>query len=173
MKKIHNIAFVDGQNLHLGTQSEGWIIDFKKFYIHLKDKYKIKFANFYIGHYVSENDFLYEKIKNAGFNLIFRDHNENQKGTKKGNVDVDIVFDVMEKIIKKKEFDKIILVSGDGDYFRIVNFLIKNGLFGKILFPNTKRSSLYKKITRHFGTYLNEKGIKEKIGINKKGRGLA
>ena len=85
MKKIHNIAFVDWQNLHLWTQSEWWIIDFKKFYIHLKDKYKIKFANFYIWHYVSENDFLYEKIKNAWFNLIFRDHNENQKWTKKWN----------------------------------------------------------------------------------------
>ena len=35
---LKNIAFIDGQNL---TQSLEWNIDYKKFKIFLKDKYKI------------------------------------------------------------------------------------------------------------------------------------
>jgi len=31
----------------------------------------------------------------------------------------------------KEEFDKVILVSGDGDYFRMVDFLVKENRFKK------------------------------------------
>ena len=37
---LTNIAFVDGQNLHLGTRETGWSIDHKKFRTYLTDKYK-------------------------------------------------------------------------------------------------------------------------------------
>ena len=40
-KKINNYVFIDGQNLNLGTRSEGWSIDFDKFKIYLKDKYQV------------------------------------------------------------------------------------------------------------------------------------
>jgi hypothetical protein len=46
-------------------------------------------------------------------------------GKKKGNVDTDIVFLAMKKVYKKDNFDKIVLVSGDGDYLRLVDFLIE------------------------------------------------
>ncbi|MCK5539249.1 MAG: hypothetical protein KAI79_20670, partial [Bacteroidales bacterium] len=56
---------------------------------------------------------------------------------------------------KKELFDKIVLVSGDGDYKMLVDFLIEEGRFKKILFPNKKfASSLYKKITRKYFDYL-------------------
>ncbi|NVP17393.1 hypothetical protein HUU51_01620 [Candidatus Gracilibacteria bacterium] len=43
-----NITFIDGQNLHLGTSSEKWKIDFKKFRVYLKDKFKeMKLIFFY------------------------------------------------------------------------------------------------------------------------------
>jgi len=68
----------------------------------------------------------------------------------------------MEKMYKKEKFDKIILVSGDGDYIKLVNFLIKENKFKKILFPNKKfASSLYKQITRVYYDYLEN--IKNKI----------
>jgi len=44
-------------------------------------------------------------------------------------------------------FDNVILVSGDGDYKRLVSFLIDECRFGKLLAPNRKQlSSLFKKI---------------------------
>ena len=39
--KEKNIAFIDGQNLHLGTRIEGWSIDHQKLRVYLADKYKL------------------------------------------------------------------------------------------------------------------------------------
>jgi uncharacterized LabA/DUF88 family protein len=76
-------------------------------------------------------------------------------GKKKGNVDSDIIFAIMKKLYNKEKFDKVILVSGDGDYRMLVDFLIEEGRFKKILFPNREfASSLYKKITRVYYDYL-------------------
>lgn len=52
----------------------------------------------------------------------------------------------MKNIAEKEGFDKIVLVSGDGDYIKLVKYLIEKNLLKKILFPNNKYSSLYKKI---------------------------
>ena len=49
------------------------------------------------------------------------------KGEKKGNVDADIIFDIMKRIHRREPFDKIVLVSGDGDYRMLVDFLIEEG----------------------------------------------
>lgn len=69
-------------------------------------------------------------------------------GIKKGNVDSDIVFEAMRRLLDEpSEFEKIILVSGDGDYKKLVDYLVKKNRFLKILFPNKKfASSLYNKL---------------------------
>ena len=85
-------------------------------------------------------------------------------GKKKGNVDSDIIFHIMKKMYKKEIFDKIILVSGDGDYKLVVDFLIEENRFEKVLFPNRKyRSSLYKKLSNKFFAYLDDTDIKKKF----------
>jgi uncharacterized LabA/DUF88 family protein len=52
-------------------------------------------------------------------------------GKKKGNVDTDIVFEIMKKIYRKNDFNKIVLVSSDGDYKLLVDFLIEENKFKK------------------------------------------
>lgn len=85
-------------------------------------------------------------------------------GKKKGNVDTDIVFTVMEKIAEKEKFDKVILVSGDGDYFKMVKYLVSKGRFAKVLAPNKKSmSSLYRPFTPKFTDFLDRPDIKRKI----------
>jgi uncharacterized LabA/DUF88 family protein len=85
-------------------------------------------------------------------------------GKKKGNVDSDIIFNVMKKLYKKEDFTKMILVSGDGDYKILVDFLIDENRFEKILFPDRQyRSSLYKGLTNKYFAYLDDKDIKNKI----------
>jgi len=156
-KNENNLAFIDGQNLYMGTKSEksAWSIDFVKFRKYLSKKYKISKAYYFLGFVIDEKSDLYDKIQEAGFILKFREHNSAMIGKKKGNVDADIIFTVMKKIYKKEPFDKIVLISGDGDYKMLVDFLIKENKFKKILFPNKKfASSLYKKITRVYFDYL-------------------
>jgi len=150
----------------MGTNSADcpWKIDFLRFRIYLKEKYKVKKAYYYIGFMQDENRSLYEKIQESGFILLFRKHNLAMLGKKKGNVDSDIIFDVMKKLYKKEDFSKIILVSGDGDFRLLVDFLIEEGRFEKILFPNWKfASSLYKKMSHKYFVNLDKKSIRKKI----------
>ena len=109
----------------------------------------------FLGFLNEDNEELYDEIQTAGFVVKFREHNTKMLGKKKGNVDTDIVFTIMKKMYRKEDFDKIVLVSGDGDYKMMVDFLIEENKFLKILFPNKEfASSLYKKITRKFFDYL-------------------
>ena len=141
-----------------------WKIDLSRFYIYLQKKYKVQKAYYFLGYVQEEHQDLYEEIQEAGFILIFKQHNPAMIGMKKGNVDTDIVFYIMKKLYKKEDFSKIVLVSGDGDYKILVDFLIEENRFEKILFPNRKfASSLYKKLTRKFFSFLEDKDIKKKI----------
>jgi len=163
-KQENNLAFIDGQNLHMGTNSDNpsWSVDFVKFRTYLSEKYHISKAYYFLGFVIDEKEDLYDKIQEAGFILKFREHSSAMLGKKKGNVDSDIVFFVMKKIYKKEPFNKVVLVSGDGDYRMLVDFLIEEDKFKKILFPNKQfASSLYKKITRKYFDYLVN--IKHKI----------
>ncbi len=156
-KKEQNLAFIDGQNLFLGTtkSQKSWRVDLKKFRVFLRDKYHIERAYYFLGCVDDRNQALYDEIQEAGFVLKFREHNTAMLGKKKGNVDTDIVFDIMKRLYKKESFDKIVLVSGDGDYKKMVDFLIVEERFKKILFPNKKfASSLYKQISRVYYDYL-------------------
>lgn len=114
---------------------------------------------------------LYEEIQGAGFVLVFREHNTAMLGKKKGNVDADIIFSIMKKLYKREDFQKIFLVSGDGDYKMLVDFLIEEERFGKVLFPNKQfASSLYKKLGSEYFDYLESPAVRSKIMVQKKKR---
>lgn len=165
---MRNIAFIDGQNLYLGTrtgdESDSWVVDYVKFRRYLREKYGIEEAYYFLGFVSEEEQDLYDSLQRAGFILSFREHSSVLKGKKKGNVDCDIVFSVMKRVIEDSEFDQIYLVSGDGDYKKMVDYLVKKNLFGKMLFPNTKfASSLYKKLGGEHFDYLDNPSIRSKI----------
>jgi len=167
-----NYAFVDGQNLYLGTTKglKSWAVDLAKLRIYLDKKYKVIRAYYFLGWVNEDLQDLYDEIQEAGFILKFREHNPAMIGKKKGNVDSDIIFSVMKKMYKKDDFDKIVLVSGDGDYKMLVDFLIEENKFKKILFPNKKfASSLYRQLGSEFFDWLENRSIKSKIKQNKKG----
>lgn len=168
MKEQKNIAFVDGQNLYLGTKEADWAVDYAKLRVYLSDKYNVTEAHYFLGFVSDQEQDLYTSLQKAGFILDFREHSSALRGKKKGNVDCDIVFSIMKKLVEGDDFDKIIIVSGDGDYIKLVDYLIKKNKFKKILFPNEKfASSLYKKFgseyydslekNKHKFTYINKK----------------
>lgn len=163
-----NLAFIDAQNLYFGTTKcndcaqtlkkeikemkfsdcrcgKAWKVDLAKFRVYLKDKYRVSEAYYVLGYVEDSHDDLYKEIQKAGFIVIFKEHKSLLRSKKRGNVDTDIVFEIMKNIIDNPDFDKIVLVSGDGDYKKLIDYLIKKGRFEKILFPNRKFfSSLYK-----------------------------
>ena len=168
MHQDYNLAFIDGQNLYYGTKENNWKIDFRKFRIYLKDKYHVAEAYYFLGYIDGEQQALYTNLQHAGFVVCFREHISSLKGTKKGNVDTDIIFEVMKALIERKDFSKILLISGDGDYKKMVDYLITRGKFKKILFPNRKAaSSLYRQLNLQYVDYLEHPGVQEKIAYNK------
>ena len=165
---MHNQAFVDGQNLYMNTKAHKWLVDLKKFRIYLRDQYHVDKAYYFLGAVDENNQDLYELIQEAGFILVFREHSQSMIGKKKGNVDTDIVFTIMSKIAENEVFDNIVLVSGDGDYFKMVKYLVGKDRFCKLLSPNRhSTSSLYRVFTPRYVDYLDNPGIKKKIAYKK------
>jgi hypothetical protein len=44
---MKTIAYIDGANLHQGVKNLGWRLDYARFRIWLKDKYKVGSLSFY------------------------------------------------------------------------------------------------------------------------------
>jgi uncharacterized LabA/DUF88 family protein len=168
---MSNQAFIDAQNLYYGTThaTKPWKIDLARFRIHLEQKYNVSEAYYFFGAYDPDQQGLYDFIQRCGYILRFREHTPVMTGKKKGNVDTDIVFLIMSKLYKKEDFDKVILVSGDGDYKRMVSFLIEEGRFAKLLVPGRRQmSSLYTKIDSTFVDALDAKDKKALLEYKKR-----
>lgn len=170
MKKEKNIAFIDAQNLHLWTSSEKWDMDFKKFRIYLKDKFKVSEAYFFLWFLDEDQQELYKNVQKAWFIVEFREHNSEMKWKKKWNVDVDIVFEVMKRLIEEDDFNKIVLVTWDWDYIKLVKYLIEKKRLKKILFPNKQYSSLYKPFKDNYWINLGLRDVKNKLKYRKKSK---
>jgi len=143
---MRNLAFIDGQNLHLGTKTAGWLVNHKRFRIYLRDKYQVDEVYFFLGYVNEQHQSMYREMQRAGYILEFRQHVSTMQSKKKGNVDTDLVFTVIEKLIEESDlFKKVVLVSGDGDYYKLVQYLVKKERFAKLLLPHRARaSSLYR-----------------------------
>lgn len=163
MNKENNYAFIDSQNLNLSIQTLGWKLDFARFRIYLKEKYKVKKAFLFIG-YVEGNDDLYNFLKNVGFICIFKPTLEYKDGTTKGNVDAELVLHAM---IEYPNFDKAVIVSGDGDFHCLVEYLLKQNKLKMVLIPNYfKYSALLKRFARKNIAFMNE--LRNKLSYKKK-----
>lgn len=160
-KKVY--AFIDSQNLNLGTQRMGWKMDWKKFRQFLTDQYGVEKAIMFIG-YMPENESLYEFMHSLGFLVYLKptvestpnprsedeenkgDSSSHQKVTVKGNVDTDIVLTVMKEY---PNFSKAIIVSGDGDFYSLIEYLAQKNKLLHLITPNWKYSTLFKPFEKY------------------------
>ncbi|MEK7496140.1 MAG: NYN domain-containing protein [Patescibacteria group bacterium] len=143
---MNNYAFIDSQNLNLGVKSQGWNLDFTRFRKFLKDKYKTEKAYLFIG-FVPGNQTLYTELQKAGYICIFKptlEIKENGTTKIKGNVDAELVLYAM---IEYLNYEKAIIVSGDGDFYCLIEYLVKQNKLHKIIVPNTRFSSLLRRFS--------------------------
>lgn len=162
-----NVAYIDNQNLYMSTtrhKTDPWDVDMRKFRVYLREKYKAEVANLYMGAYEAEYRPRYQAFYDMGYTIVFREHAHTQLGKKKGNVDADIVFEMMLDAYASELVDKAVLVSGDGDYKRVVSHLIDVGKFERLLLPShANASSLYKQVPEAFKAYLDVQNVKNRI----------
>jgi uncharacterized LabA/DUF88 family protein len=157
-------AFIDSQNLNLGVRSEGWKLDYRKLRLFLKNKYGVKQAYMFIGH-VDGNEKLYIHLQECNFKLVFKPTIQDKDGNVKGNVDAELVL--YSAAIKFKDYDKAIIISGDGDFRCLVEFLIDRDKFKLLLAPNKKYSSLLREFDKHI---LRISNFRKSIEYRKKGQ---
>lgn len=156
-------AFIDSQNLNVSTQKFGWKMDWQKFRQWLTDKYGVHKAYMFIG-YIPGNESLYEQMHDAGYAVVLKPtydmtrphpelmveadgqtlkeapHSDEPKKPIKGNIDAELVLWAMKEM---SNYEKAIIVSGDGDFFCLIEYLEEKKRLLKLLTPNPHYSSLY------------------------------
>ena len=169
MNKLRNIAFIDGQNLvqNMKNAENPWKLDLIKFRTFLQDKFKCDRVYYFIGIKQDENENLYKFLRHVGYEVVFREHDPRSKGAKKTNVDTDIVFSMMEHAYRKKDCDQIVLVSSDGDYYKVVNCLAKDKKLCAVILPSKHSSSLYRRIDNSFIVRLYHGDNREVLELKK------
>ena len=151
-KYKNNYAFIDSQNLNLSIQQQGWKLDFGRFRIYLKDQYGVDKAFLFIG-YVPTNESLYVSLQNSGYILVFKPTMILSSGRPKGNVNAELV---MHAMIEYPNYEKAVIVTGDGDYYCLVDYLRKSEKLLRLIVPNRyKYSSLLRKFAPQI-SFMNE-----------------
>lgn len=145
MKQGNNFAFIDSQNLNLGVKSQGWNLDWRKFRQYLRNKYNATEAFLFIG-YKGGNESLYTNMQKMGYVVILKPTLELPDGKVKGNVDAELVLHAM---IQFKNYDKAVIVSGDGDFYCLVEYLEEKQKLLHILAPNRYYSRLLGKFNNY------------------------
>lgn len=157
-KKPNVYAFIDSQNLNLGVQKVGFKMDWRRFRKFLADKYGVTHAYMFIG-YMTENEALYEYMHELGFLVVLKPTLDitasvqgvaenttdapkaDEKPVVKGNIDADLVLYAMKEM---PNYDKAIIVSGDGDFLSLIEYLDEQGKLLHVMAPNWQYSSLLK-----------------------------
>lgn len=158
-------AFIDSQNLNVGVQRLGWKMDWRKFRNFLTEEYGVTKAYMFIG-YIPEFEQLYEHMHELGFAVVLKPtfdmtkprpemaepsgsgsdekptgpNEQEEKKPVKGNIDAELVLWAMKEL---SNYDKAVIVSGDGDFYCLIEYLEQKGRLLHLLAPSGQYSSLY------------------------------
>lgn len=165
-KDFKNYAFIDGANLHKGISELGWKLDYKRFRVWLRQKYNTEKAYLFLG-FISKHSEMYKRLQDWGYTLVFKPTIPDGKGEVKGNIDAELVLQAVSDFYEKK-YNQAVLVTGDGDFACLANFLKGKNSLRLILCPNHKKCSILLKQHTVFAiTYLSGPGLKNKLEYRK------
>lgn len=137
-------AYIDAANLYNGVTALGWELDYGRFRIWLKEKYRVENAYLFIGLIPKQKD-LYTFLQEVGYTLVYKEVSYDGTGKVKGNCDVELVLKMVSDYYEKR-FDQAILVSSDGDYAGLVKFLRDRKSFLVLVSPSNNCSFLLRKL---------------------------
>lgn len=163
--ELNNFAYIDGTNLHKGISELGWKLDYKRFRVFLRDKYHVGKAYIFLG-FVAKNSQMYKDFQNWGYTIVFKPTIPDSEGEIKGNCDAELVLQAVSDFYER-QFKRVILVTGDGDFACLVNFLKEKGRFEVVLSPSHKKASvLLRKAVPNNIVFLER--FKERLGYEPK-----
>lgn len=165
-KQLKNNAYIDGANLHHGIKEQGWVLDYRKFRVWLKEKHAVQEAYLFLG-LISKFSGLYKELQEAGFVLVFKEVVYDGDGKAKGNCDAELVLNTTKDFFEKK-FEKAVIVSSDGDYAGLVKLLFDRNALAAVVSParESKCSILLKKTGAPI-TYLGQERLQRHLEFRK------
>ena len=159
-------AFIDSQNLNLGVQKSGWKMDWRKFRQFLAQEYGVSKAFMFIG-YIPEFEAMYEQMHELGYAIVLKptfdmskprpepapETAENgkpqepeEKKPVKGNIDAELVLWAMKEM---SNYEKAIIVSGDGDFYCLIEYLESKDRLLHLFAPSGHYSQLYNRYEKY------------------------
>jgi uncharacterized LabA/DUF88 family protein len=134
----------------------GWKMDWRKFRKFLRNEYNVTKAFMFIG-YMPENESLYEYMYSLGFLVVLKptleihhsasdNKDDHEKNLVKGNVDTEIVLSALKEM---PNYTKAIVVSGDGDFYSLIEYLLSKQKLAWVITPNWQYSTLLKPFEKY------------------------
>lgn len=152
MPELRNAAFIDSANLYQAIEDLGWHLDYRRFRQFLADKYHVGKAYLFLG-FLETQQSLYARLQEYGYILIFRPTLRYKDGHTKGNCDADLVLKAM---VEYPNYEQAIIVTGDGDFYSLIDHLKREGKLAQVIIPNEARySALLKKINEADAKYFS------------------
>jgi uncharacterized LabA/DUF88 family protein len=139
MPRYNNYAYIDGVNLHLTYQSPDldWKIDYNKLLNHLRKKYEVSVAYYFLGNITNNKD-VQEKLTSYGYTLKLKEPSpytedaivctdcgktiKPQAERHKADVDSYLTMQVMADM---DIFTKAVIITSDGDFDELVKRLLR------------------------------------------------
>jgi len=118
-------VYADVQNIYYTTrQAYGRQFDYRKLWQRISSEGEIISAIAYATHRGDEKQLKFQDaLKHIGFTVKLKPYIQRSDGSTKGDWDVGITIDVLETV---KDVDKIVLLSGDGDFDLLLKKVIKD-----------------------------------------------
>ena len=160
-----NIAYIDATNLDKALRNQlKWKLDYRRFRVWLKEKYKVEKAYIFIGLIPKYKD-LYTHLQGCGFELAFKDV-VYADGKPKGNCDSDLLMKASTDFFVG-DLNKAIIVASDGDYSPLVKVLHEGNRLEVILSPSmVDKCSILLKRTGAPIAYINDQRSILESGLN-------
>lgn len=130
--------YIDGNNLYCAAKELNFTINYKKIRGWLRQKYNLKNVFLFIG-LIPDRTSFYQYLQESGFILIFK-QTITIEGAVKGNCDAELVLKATSDFYTKNT-NSFILITGDGDFGCLVEFLQDNQVLNRVLAPHREKLS--------------------------------
>lgn len=135
-----NYAFIDGQNLYETLGRQGKNIKYHRLRELLARRYNVTKAIIYLG---EVEPTILSSAYRSGMEVVrkqaVRYIDKAGKAHQKNNIDIDLAVGVLGKYTG--QYDRAVVVSGDGDFAPLYWFLIRQDKLKRIIAPSREESS--------------------------------
>ena len=158
-------AFIDASNIIYGCTRAEWKMDFEKLAKYLKTRYKIQRLLYYAGLDPENKKQLgfYEVLQRLGYETRLVPVKRFSDGSRKGDVDARLTFEAMKYF---DDYNKAIFLTGDGDYYWLLEYLLEKGKKIKLMAHSKSTAQELKQLFG--GEFTDISRLKELLQFNEK-----